>query len=281
MRPGKILCAALLAVLLAAPARASDSPAEDGDTYLVPIVMYHEVKPFKAGKDVILPWEFEADLRYLTENGYATVVMADLIAWVRDGVPLPEKPVVLSFDDGYLNNYVYVFPLLRQYGVRIVFSIIGKNTDDFTEIPDDNVDYSHVTWEQLREMLDSGLVEVQNHTYDLHGCRSRLGCLPMPHESDAAYERILTEDVLKLQDEIRLMTGRTPTTFAYPYGKKGRATDDILKKLGFSATLSCDYGVNTVSRDPECLYGLRRICRSHGQDVGTMLDEAMKTVKTR
>lgn len=279
MRPGKFLCAVLLCLQLALPAAASDSPAE-ADSRTVPIVMYHEVKPFKAGKDVILPWEFEADLRYLAENGYATVVMADLLAWVRDGVPLPEKPVVLSFDDGYLNNYVYVLPLLRQYGARIVFSVIGKNTDDFTQIPDDNLDYSHVTWEQLREMLDSGLVEVQNHTYDLHSCRGRLGCRPMPGETDAAYERILTEDVLKLQDEIRLMTGRTPTTFAYPYGKKGGATDDILKRLGFSATLSCDYGVNVLSRDPECLFGLRRICRAHGHAVGKLLDEAMKTVKT-
>ena len=61
--------------------------------------------------------------------------MADLIAYVRDGTPLPEKPIILSFDDGYYNNYVYVLPLLQQYSARIVLSLLGRNTDDFTEWP--------------------------------------------------------------------------------------------------------------------------------------------------
>ena len=91
----------------------------------LPFICGHEVKPDKSGKDAIQPWELESDLRWLAENGYTTVVMADVIAYVRDGTPLPEKPIVLSFDDGYYNNYVYVLPLLRQYAARIVFSLLG------------------------------------------------------------------------------------------------------------------------------------------------------------
>ena len=122
--------------------------------------------------------------------------MADLIAYVRDGTPLPEKPIILSFDDGYYNNYVYVLPLLQQYSARIVLSLLGRNTDDFTEWPSESIDYAHVTWDQLNEMLDTGLVEVQNHSYNLHAYTSeRHGCIQNPGESDAAYTQLLRADL--------------------------------------------------------------------------------------
>lgn len=138
---------------LSAYSTAQEPVADDSVVYL-PIIMYHEVKPYNAGKDVIFPWELENDLKYLSENDYTAITMNDLINYVYDEVQLPKKPIVLSFDDGYLNNYVYVLPLLKKYSMKMVFSIIGKNTDDFTRVPDDSIDYSHVTWEQLNEMLD-------------------------------------------------------------------------------------------------------------------------------
>jgi len=219
--------------LLSFNCKAEEAEASSGDPVYLPIMMYHEVKAFKAGKDVILPWEFESDLKYLSENNYTTITMNDLIDYVYNDAPLPEKPIILSFDDGYLNNYVYVLPLLKQYNMKIVLSIIGKNTDDFTNIPDDNLDYSHVTWDQLNEMLDSGCVEVQNHTYNLHKyTKSRIGCMQRSNESDADYEKILTEDIGMLQEKITSMTGYTPTTFAYPYGAFCKNTEVVLKKLG-------------------------------------------------
>ena len=185
----------------AAHAAGESDPA--ADPVLLPIIMYHEVKPNKSGKDAIQPWEFEADLKWLADNGYTTIVMADLIAYVRDGTPLPEKPIILSFDDGYYNNYVYVLPLLQQYSARIVLSLLGRNTDDFTEWPSESIDYAHVTWDQLNEMLDTGLVEVQNHSYDLHAYTSeRHGCMQNPGESDAAYTQLLRADLQRLQDEL-------------------------------------------------------------------------------
>jgi peptidoglycan/xylan/chitin deacetylase (PgdA/CDA1 family) len=131
-------------------------------------MMYHEVKTYKTGKDVITPYEFESDLKYLQSNNYNTITMAQLIDYVDNGTELPENPIILSFDDGYLNNYVYAYPLVKKYDMKMVLSIIGKSTDDFTRIPDDDLDYSHVTWMQINEMTDSGCVEIQNHSYNLH-----------------------------------------------------------------------------------------------------------------
>ena len=248
----------------------------------LPILMYHEVKPYKTGKDVITPYEMESDLEFFRENHYTTITMTDLIDYVYSGKPLPEKPVILSFDDGYLNNFIYVFPLLKKYDMKIVLSIIGKNTDDFTRIPDHNLDYSHVTWNQINEMKNSGLVEIQNHTYDMHKITGkRFGCKKGKNESLAQYEQVLTDDIEKLQKEISLHTGFIPNTFAYPYGQISRESVPVLKKLGFKASLSCKYGINIITRDPETLYGLMRICRSHGVPAQKTIRKAWKTLKYR
>ncbi len=249
-------------------------PAEE--VVYLPIIMYHEVKPYKAGRDVISPWEFESDLKYLTENGYTTVTMSDLINYVYQDIPLPEKPIILTFDDGYLNNYVYVLPLLEKYHMKMVFSIIGKNTDDFTRIPDKNLDYSHVTWSQLNEMLASGYVEVQNHSYSLYKYSSKnVGCKQMSNETDEEYEFRLTTDLEKLQEKIKQETGFTPNTVTYPYGSFSPNTDAVLKKMGFKATLSCKYRLNKITENPDCLFGLKRIARSHNHSIGKLLKKVI------
>lgn len=261
------------------PASAGQMEVKSGDV-IVPILMYHEVKPYKTRKDVITPYEIESDLKYLKANNYTAITMTDLINYVNGGKKLPEKPVILTFDDGYLNNYIYVYPLLKKYNTKIVLSIIGKNTDDFTRIPDDNLDYSHVTWDQIRQMTDSGLVEIQNHTYNMHKItRTRYGCSRNPGESLSHYETALTDDIEKLQDEIMDNTGSKPNTFVYPYGKVSSESCPIIRKLGFKASLTCSYGVNIITKDPEKLFELKRICRAHGVSAQKALAGAMKTLR--
>lgn len=282
---GLSMVGAALAADAAPPAQKPDAEAkakiETGSGEIcLPILMYHEVKYKKLGKDVIAPQELESDLAWLKKNGYHSVFMKDLIAYVRGRAGLPEKPIVLTFDDGYLNNYIYAYPLMQKYDMKMVFSIIGSSTDDFTKFPDSNLDYSHVTWSQLLEMLRSGRVEVQNHTYGLHRItRNRFGCQKRPGETQEHYEGVLTRDIGDLQTQIRLMTGVTPDTFTYPYGKVSKESRAVLKRLGFQASLSCDFGVNRLTHDPECLYGLRRIARPHGVSAETSLRRAMKTLR--
>lgn len=130
----------------------------------LPIIMYHGIlrDSKRQGKFVISPSEFEADLKYLTGHGYHTIVMQDLIDYVQNGTPLPEKPVMLTFDDGYFNNYVYAYPLLQQYQCKMVLSPIGRYADEYSESGEENANYSNATWARLKEMADSGLVEIQN-----------------------------------------------------------------------------------------------------------------------
>jgi peptidoglycan/xylan/chitin deacetylase (PgdA/CDA1 family) len=245
----------------------------------VPIIMYHQVKTNKFGKDVISPYEFESDLKYLSENNYSTITMGQLIDYVYESKELPPNPIILTFDDGYLNTYKYVYPLLKQYNMKIVLSIIGGDTDNFSRAFDDNIDYAHMTWNQLNEMGQSGFVEIQNHSYNLHTCKGRIGCKQKANESLVDYEKLMTDDIYALQEKIKLETGNTPSTFTYPYGEVSENTDLVIKKLGFKATLSCKYGVNLITKDPEKLFRLKRICRSHNQGVKKLIKEGLETLK--
>lgn len=253
------------------------------DEVCVPIIVYHQVKETDFGKDVISIYEFESDLKYLSENNYDTITMTELIDYVYNDGELPKKPIILTFDDGYLTSYEYVFPLLQKYNAKIVLSIIGKSTDDFSKVENNNVEYGHMNWEQIKEISNSGLVEIQNHSYNLHKIsENRYGSGQKENESFEDYEKILSDDLLLLQEKIEKVTERQPTTYTYPYGKYNDNTDKVLKKLGFQASLSVEYGVNMISpNNPDELFGLKRICRSHNQSMSKVLIDGMETLKYR
>jgi peptidoglycan/xylan/chitin deacetylase (PgdA/CDA1 family) len=256
------------------------SSAQTADGILVPIIMYHQVKNSGFGNDVISPKEFESDLKYLKENHYNTITMTQLIDYVHDKKELPQNPVILSFDDGYLSTYLNVYPLLKEYDMKIVLSIIGKSVDDFSKVCDENIDYSHVTWDEVKEMQQSGLVEIQSHSYNLHKIsKERYGCSQMANESLEHYEEFLSNDINTLQEKIMSVTGNSPNTFIYPYGKYNDKMETIVKKLGFKATITCKFGVNVINNDPDTLYSLKRIRRAHNQSIQKMLKEGMDTVK--
>ena len=245
----------------------ADTPNETDGVHL-PIIMYHSIlKSGKSlGKYVISEAEFEDDLRYLTQNGYTTVVMQDVIDYVKQNKPLPEKPIMLTFDDGYYNNYVYAYPLLQKYHCRMVLSPIGRWTEAYSEQPDMHVNYSHVTWTQLQEMKNSGLVEIQNHSYNMHSTDSgRKGSKKKAVESIAEYQAVFSEDVSKMQELFKQhLDGYAPSTFTYPFGAISREALPILQQLGFEAALTCESRINLLSHDADDLYKLGRYLRPHG-----------------
>lgn len=242
----------------------------------VPILMYHSIlkDSSRSGKYVVTPAELENDLKFLKDNGYTAVFMSELTDYVEKGSPLPEKPVVISFDDGYYNNYLYAFPLIKQYGMKMVFSIVGAYTDKYSEVKDENAYYSHVTWDEVNEMTSSGFVEIQNHSYDMHTIgKKRNGAKKIRGESDEHYKQALSDDIGKMQKLVYEHTGVTPTTFTYPFGSVSNASFDILKEMGFKATLSCASGTNYVTRDKECLYMMKRYIRPHGKSAEKILSK--------
>lgn len=265
---------ALCTVLAFAQALVADwqcavSVDTDTDGVLLPIVMYHGISEDLAawGDYVISPSQFEADLTYLRENGYTTVTVADLIAYVDEGVPLPDRAVMLTFDDGYYNNYRYAYPLLQQYGMRAVISPIARWSEFYSDHVDqqDRPAYSHITWEQMRRMTADGTVEFQCHSYDMHhnDGAHRKGASRRSGETQQQYRTALQQDITQALELMRTEAGITPTTFTYPFGAISKQTDAVLREMGFRATLGCESRMNHITRDADCLYRLGRFLRPH------------------
>lgn len=248
------------------------SNAETGTP--VPIIMYHSILKSAASKDryVVTPQEFEKDLRYLQEQGYTTILMQDIIDFCTKNKDLPEKPVILTFDDGFFNNYTYVYPLLQQYGGKAVISIVGSYTDSYTESGDKNPNYAYLSWDECKEMSDSGIIEIENHSDTFHSIDShRSGSRRNKSESKTDYEKKFKADIIALQDKITAHLGKTPSTYTYPFGMISLESVQYTKDIGFSATLSCAEGINYLTGDPEELFMLKRCIRPNNLSVEGIL----------
>ena len=235
----------------------------------VPVIMYHHITESekKAGKYTVMKGELMSDLEYLTENGYNTVTVADLIAFVNNEKTLPEKPIMITFDDGFESFYTLGYPLFAQYNMKAVVSVIGSATETYSEINDHNINYSNMTWSEIKELHESGIVEIQNHSYDMHksDSKGRKGISKLKNESLKEYRSALTEDLNRLQDLLEKNCGFRPTAIAYPYGAYSKNTLEIIKSCGFSSSFVCEERVNIItSGDKECLYNLGRYNRESG-----------------
>lgn len=227
----------------------------------LPIIMYHNVSknPKLLGKYTITPKEFEQDLIYIKEQGYTTIGIEDLIAFVYNDIKLPEKPIMLTFDDGYANMYRYVYPLLKQYNNKAVISIVGEYVEKSSI--NNLVSEPYLNWTQINELINSNLFEVQSHSYSMHKLGQRNGCRINKGESYEEYKEAIIKDAGKLQDLMNEKTGYLPKAFIYPYGFSCVECVSILKEMGFLVTLTCDVGINHLHGKPEELYELKRINR--------------------
>jgi len=236
-----------------------------GDGIRVPVIMYHSILKSRSGKYIVSPVVLEADMQHLIKHGYTTVFAQDVIDYVHGKGELPEKPIIITFDDGYYNNMIYVLPIFKKLGLKGVINIVGHYADKAVAEGDNNPNYSHLSWEQMRELKDSGVFEIGNHTYDMHNHGPRTGVTKKRGESADDYRKALEADIGKLQCELTNKSGITPNIFAYPFGKYSKETPDILKDMGFEAIFTCNEGVNLIRRgDFETLMSLKRYNRPAG-----------------
>ena len=271
-----LLCAGALVLLSAvslpaalwgaaddAPAKTATDPPEDTPV-TVPILMYHSVcRNNRVRSEYYLtPEKFESDLQYLRENGYTAVFISEIADYAEGRGDLPEKPVALTFDDGYYNWLTTVLPLLEKYNMKATFNVVGEYAEKEGTAQNRSPAYSYLTWEEIAALRDSGLAEIGSHTWAMHTLGARRGCKKMAGESAAHYENALTGDLSRLNQILSERCGFTPTTFAYPFGEISRESVPVLQSLGFRAALTCNERVNRLVRDPAVLFSLGRIHRA-------------------
>lgn len=240
--------------------------SQDEISTQVPILMYHHLSEDVTNSEMVSPEQFEAQIRALAEAGYTGISFDELQAYVLRGEPLPEKPVVITFDDGYRSNYTLAYPILQKYGMKATIFAIGvsfgkdhyKDTD-YTITP-------HFGADEAAEMTASGLISIQSHTYDMHqwppyetGLAVRENILQLPGESEESYVQALTEDFTRSRALLEDATGQPVDVLAYPAGQYSTLTQVTLQSLGVHVTLSTNPGVNTVVKGlPQTLYAMLR-----------------------
>ncbi|HIT86170.1 MAG TPA: polysaccharide deacetylase family protein [Candidatus Ornithomonoglobus intestinigallinarum] len=247
----------------------------DGSVRL-PVIMYHSILKDRArsGKYVITPDTLDKDIKYLHEKGCTTVSAAQVIDFAENGTPLPDKPVMLTFDDGCTNNLFYAVPILKDNNARGIFAVVGAYTDEYTASGDTNPNYGYMRWEDVYELYVSENCEVANHSYDFHkSAGGRRGALRKPGESDAVYRKVFEEDTRRMQEACKRSCGFYPVVYAYPYGLYSEESVEILRELGFKMTFSCEEGINTVTRDRRCLELMKRYNRPAGPGAAEFFED--------
>lgn len=248
-------------------------------TAQVPILMYHHLDENADGNDMIVtPEHFDAQIRALTEAGYTAVSLEELYDYVRYGAALPEKPVVITFDDGYRSNYDYAYPILQKYNQKATIFAIGVSFGCSTYKDTGASITPHFGAAEAREMADSGLISIQSHTYDMHqvaqydGADARQGMLRADGESEAAYIAALRDDLSRSRAQLSSATGQSCDALAYPYGLTSALTDTVVAAEGIRFTFSITPGVSTLVRGlPQSLYGLRRLTVTDGTSPEELL----------
>lgn len=246
----------------------------------VPVLMFHHLSDTVENPWTLTPDTFERDLRLLQEQQYEPISMKQLVDFVYQGKALPDKPVCITFDDGYESNYTIAYPLLKKYHMKATIFAIGSYVGHTTYKNTNQPINPHFSYAQAVEMMHSGLIDVQSHTYDMHQSAQfeqqrpvRESILPLKTESNLQYRQDLYADSQVYQKEYRKHTGKTLYVLAYPKGAYTPYTEQIFHKLGYAITFTTNSKkVNrVVQKDPTSLYALGRLSVSEAVTKAELL----------
>ena len=228
----------------------------DTHTIKVPILMYHNIEENGDLNSTISAGAFEQQINALYDAGYTAISFSDLQAYVVDGVALPDRPVLITFDDGYMSVYDFAFPILQKYNMKATAFIIGVFYGESTY---KGLSYLEITPHfgdaEAREMVASGVFSIQSHSYDMHqfipyeAGPARIGALRRADESNEAYIEAFNADFSLAADQIEKSVGVRPFVYSYPFGRRTAQTDRLLKDLGVTITVVTSAYTNMLVRN--------------------------------
>ena len=244
-----------------------DEP-EDETGVQIPILMYHhfELEEELNYGTMISGEMFESQIKALSEAGYNSISFEQLVGFVSGTALLPVNPFIITIDDGYLSVYEVAFPILKKYGMQATVFIIGISHGKSYYKDTDHEILPRFNDEQALEMVQSGLISIQSHSYDMHQFEAyedgpfRQGVLQMEGESNKDYIQAFIFDFVQAASQIEDMVGKRPFVYSYPYGLSNDMTDGLLRDLGVKVTLTIEEGVNSVEiGSPGALFRMNRI----------------------
>ena len=215
------------------------------------VLNYHKVDYMNHSLSV-LPPDFEQQMAFLKDNGYHTVTPHEMYMAFTDGAPLPTNPVLITFDDGYADNYTYAYPILKKYDMKaaifVITSLMGKP--------------GYLTWGQAAEMEASGVVSIESHTVN-HGSLTELT------DEQVRYE--LTE----AKHDIEQRLGKEVEFLAYPTGAYNLHIASLVQEAGYKGAFTVRYG--NMDRAAN-FYAIERVPIFHTSDTFASFLERLKFV---
>lgn len=227
----------------------------------VPVFMYHHVNRHKGDMVTVTPEVFERQMKYLHTSGYKTVKPGELLSYIKGDSMFNEKAVMITFDDGWLDNYLFAYPILEKYRINATIFIASRWVDeassggvqDGSHVPTHEESASLIkrneahkvvlNWESVREMDRSGLVEFHSHT------RNHVKC---HHLS----EQELTEELTVSKETIEEKLGKKSDFLCWPMGRYNDFTMRTAKEIGYKGLFTTDPGVADRTANP---FAIKRI----------------------
>jgi peptidoglycan/xylan/chitin deacetylase (PgdA/CDA1 family) len=274
MKTRALICAALFVAALVS-ARGMTPPAgsgrlvppspRDGEgtgSTIVPILIFHSTRPYiesdtpAVRRYIATPDTMEQELAYLRDHGYVSVTFDDLVSHITNNTPLPQRPVILSFDDDWESQYTYAFPLLEKYGFTATFyiwtAVVGRE--------------HHMTWDEISTLARAGM---------------QIGChtITHPYLTRVKSDESLRREIIGARTLIEERVGVPVTTFAYPFGQYNERVAAMVKEAGFTSARSTWPGVLHCQ---EGLFSLTGLLQTEStQDLVASLDASLAEARQK
>lgn len=184
----------------------------------IPVLYYHSIDPSEANELILAPERLREQLQYIKNAGYTTLTIQEVYDHLANNSPIPEKSILITFDDGYMDNYVNAFPILKELDIKATIFLMTVGVDEGYYMSSDSI----------KEMSDYG-IDIQGHT------------ITHPHLSELPYEEQLKE-VKESREFISNITGKDVFAFAYPYGDFNDDTLKAVQEAGYSMAFTIKNG---------------------------------------
>ncbi len=198
------------------------------DAIRVPILVYHNFDPVKKGSMTLSTARFEQQLNWLKENGYTVIPMKQLVSYLHGKIAtLPAKSVVITDDDGRKSVYTYMLPIVRKYNVPVTLFVYPQIIS--------HAKYA-LTWEELKALQNTGLFDVEGHTYWHPNFKQE-----KKHLSQSAYEKLVAVQLVTSKNVIEKKLGTPVTLLAWPFGIHDQYLENQAAKAGYVESFSIAY----------------------------------------
>jgi len=200
----------------------------DNKNLNIPIILYHNLNPTVPSSMTVTPQKFKANLKLLKDNGFTFIPLKEAVEYLQGKrATLPPKPIVLTADDGWVSVYTYMFPIIKQLNIPITLFIYPESISSSKHF---------LTWDQLKELKNSELVDIQSHTYSHPNFKVAKRKL-----SPAAYEQFVHRELFTSKQILEDKMGIKVTLLAWPFGIYNDYLENEATKAGYVMAFTIGY----------------------------------------